>query len=71
MMEKVVKPLISQVQDQFNEVKQLKDTNQELESYMKKLQAVLISPLLSDLYAKHKRKTMTQREISRANKKAF
>ena len=67
MMEKVVRPLISQVQDRFNEVKQLKDTNNELKSYLKKLHAVLKSPLLSDLYAKHQRKMMTKKDISQAN----
>ena len=67
MMEKVVRPLISQVQDRFNEVNQLKDTNNELKSYLKKLHTVLKSPLLSDLYAKHQRKMMTKKDISQAN----
>ena len=66
-MEKVVQPLNNQVLDSYNEIKQLKETNHELKSLLKKLHAVLKSPLLSDLYAKHQRKMMTQKDISQAN----
>ena len=68
---KVVKPLIEQVTERDNTIKNLTDERDKLQTNLKMLHAILRSPKMTDLYSKQMRKKMTGEEIEKSNKKAY
>lgn len=67
---KVIEPLIEQVKVREEECTQLKQINKTISNNIKKIQAILRSPMLSQMFQKENANFMTQQSILKAHAEA-